>query len=104
MWLVLELFPEDAARVRFGQRVSAELQSLPGETFEGRIAFVAPIVDPEKRVVRVRVEFLNPDGMLRPGDYANASIRLPIGQEGEVYDAPRAGRWISTMHLQIIRD
>ncbi len=104
VWLVLELFPEDAARVRFGQRVSAELQSLPGETFEGRIAFVAPIVDPEKRVVRVRVEFLNPDGLLRPGDYANASIRLPIGQEGEVYDAHLAGRWISPMHPQIIRD
>ena len=104
VWLMLELYPEDAARIRFGQRVEAEMQSLHGELFTGRVAFIAPTVDPGKRSVGVRVEFLNPDGTLRPGDYANASITLPIGQQGEVYDADLAGRWISPMHPQIISD
>lgn len=104
VWLVLELYPEDAARIRFGQRVQAEMQSLPGERFNGRVAFIAPTVDQKKRTIGVRVEFLNTDGHLRPGDYANASIYLPIGQKGEVYDADLAGRWISPMHPQIISD
>ncbi len=104
VWLMLELFPEDAARIRFGQRVDAEMQSLPGERLEGRVAFVDRTVDVNKRTVGVRVEFLNEDRRLRPGDYANATIHLPIGQEGEVYDADLAGRWISPMHPQIIRD
>ena len=51
VWLMLELYPDDAARVRFGQRVEAEVQSLPGRTFEGRVAFVSPTV--RKRTVRV---------------------------------------------------
>jgi membrane fusion protein, copper/silver efflux system len=102
VWLMLELYPEDAARIRFGQRVEAEMQSLHGDRFTGRVAFVAPTVDPRKRTVGVRVEFLNTDGTLRPGDYADASITLPIGQQGEVYDAELAGRWISPMHPQII--
>ncbi|MCH7748509.1 MAG: alpha-glucan family phosphorylase [Acidobacteria bacterium] len=40
VWLMLELFPDDAAQIRYGQRVEAEVQSLPGEIFSGRVAFV----------------------------------------------------------------
>ena len=31
VWLMLELFPEDAATVRYGQKVNASIQSLPGK-------------------------------------------------------------------------
>jgi Cu(I)/Ag(I) efflux system membrane fusion protein len=104
VWLMLELYPEDAARIRFGQRVEAEVQSLPGSRFDGRVAFIDPVVDPQSRTVGVRVEFLNDDRALRPGDYAQATIFVAIGEEGDVYDADLAGRWISPMHPQIIRD
>ncbi len=104
VWLMLELYPEDAARIRYGQRVEAEMQSLPGQVFNGRVAFIDREVNRKKRTVGVRVEFLNNDGDLRPGDYANATIYLPIGQQGEVYDSELAGRWISPMHPQIISD
>lgn len=104
VWLMLELFPEDASRIRFGQTVDATFQSLPGERFQGRVAFIDPTVDPQKRTVGVRVEFLNNDGRLRPGDFATATIHLPIGQQGDIYDDALAGKWISPMHPQIIRD
>lgn len=104
VWLMLELYPEDAARIRFGQQVTARVQSLPGQTFQGRVAFIDPTVDAASRTVGVRVEFLNKNRRLRPGDYAQAVIEAPIGQSGQVYDADLAGRWISPMHPQIIRD
>jgi Cu(I)/Ag(I) efflux system membrane fusion protein len=103
VWLMLKLFPEDATRIRFGQRVEAAVQSLPGEKLVGRVAFIDPTVDRDTRTVGVRVELLN-DGRLRPGDYAEAFITLPIGPRGNVYDADLAGKWISPMHPQIIRD
>ncbi|HUG90033.1 MAG TPA: efflux RND transporter periplasmic adaptor subunit [Planctomycetaceae bacterium] len=104
VWLMLQLYPEDAARIRFGQHVEAEVQSLPGEFFSGRVAFVNPTVDDRTRTVAVRVEMPNPHRKLRPGDYARAQIAVPLGAEGRVYDADLAGRWISPMHPQIIRD
>ncbi|OYP37955.1 hypothetical protein CGZ80_03790 [Rhodopirellula sp. MGV] len=104
VWLMLQLYPEDASRVRFGQQVSAELNSLPGVALQGRVAFVDPSVDRKNRTVGVRVEFRNDDGKLRPGDYAEATIDVPIGPQGEVYDAELANKWISPMHPQIIRD
>ena len=107
VWLMLELFPEDAAAVRFGSKVYAELRSLPGEEFVGRVAFVDPTVDPMTRTVGVRVEMLNPDGRLRPGDYATARIEAPAvpAPPGEpVYDPDLAMKYVSPMHPQIVRD
>ncbi|MBW3539599.1 MAG: efflux RND transporter periplasmic adaptor subunit [Planctomycetes bacterium] len=104
VWLMLELFPDDASRIRFGQEVEAEIQSLPGQVFHGRVAFIDPVVSEKTRTVGVRVEFLNADRRLRPGDYATATIRVPVGAEGEVYDADLAGKWISPMHPQIVRE
>ncbi len=104
VWLMLRLFPEDATRIRFGQSVEATIQSIPGETLIGRVAFVDPTVDLKTRTVGIRVELLNADRRLRPGDYATARIRLPIGTHGETYDANLANKWISPMHPQIVRD
>lgn len=79
VWLMLELFPEEASAIRTGQPVRADVQSLPGRSFDGRVAFVDPNVDEATRTVGVRVEIANPDGLLRIGDFATAKIDVPIG-------------------------
>lgn len=107
VWLVLELFPEDAAYVHFGQKVTARVRSVPGKVFDGRVAFINPVVNPSTRTVGVRVEVVNETGELRPGDYAEAELSLPIspkGTPGNIYDPELAGKYISPMHPQIISD
>lgn len=104
VWLMLDLYPNDAAAVKFGQQVEAEFQSLPGEVYTGRVAFIDPMVNPKTRTVSVRVEMTNFDGRLKPGDYATATIRVPAIPRDEVYDPALAGKWISPMHPQIIRN
>ena len=83
VWLRLELFPAEAARVREGQVVEASVNSLPGEKFTGRVLLVEPVVDAKTRTVGVRVELPNPDGVLRPGDFATAEIELPLARSGD---------------------
>src|SRR5690606_23021691 len=46
----------------------------------------------------------NEQRLLRPGDYARAELHVPLGREGRVFDAELAGKWISPMHPQIVRD
>lgn len=104
VWLMLDLFPDDAALIRFGQQVEAEIRSYPGEVFTGRVAFIAPTVSPETRTVRVRVEMLNFDGKLRPGDYATARVSVPAMPSDQTYDPALADKFISPMHPQVIRE
>lgn len=106
VWLLLELFPDDANTVRYGQQVAATVKSLPGDVFTGRIAFIDPSVDPKTRTVRIRVVIDNSDGRLRIGDYAKAEIAVPIGRStgDAIYDPVLAGKWISPRHPHIIAD
>ena len=76
VWLILKLFPADAAQLQLGMRVTAMVDSLPGQTFDGEVAFISPTIDPESRTVRVRVVLPNPDEQLRIGDYARARVPM----------------------------
>ncbi len=106
VWLILQLFPDDAAAIRYGQKVEATVQSLAGKTFAGRVAFIDPNVDPATRTVGVRVVIPNPGGLLRVGDYAKATIRVALAASGDgsgpIYDAELAHKWISPRHPHII--
>ncbi len=106
VWLMLRLFPEDAATIRYGQKVNAEIQSLPGQTFVGRVAFIDPNVDPKTRTVGVRVVMPNSDGLLRIGDYARATIDVPMSdsQQPLAYDPELANKWISPRHPHVVAD
>jgi len=110
VWLILKLFPEDAAHVYFGQKVTAEVQSHPGQDFTGRVAFIDPDVDPQTRTVGVRVVVSNNQGQLKIGDYARATISVPVGiNAGNTsspvrYDPDLAGKFISPRHPHIIRN
>ena len=106
VWLMLELFPEDASAVRYGQAVEATLKSLPDKAFSGRIAFIDPEVDKRTRTVSVRVVLDNADGLIRIGDYAKARITIPIGATNDrlIYDPELANKWISPRHPHIVSD
>lgn len=108
VWLMLDLFPEDAAAIRYGQRVDAEVQSLPGRRFPGRVAFVDPVVNSKTRTVGVRVVLLNENRMLRIGDFARANVQVDLEPTGEaadeIYDPELAGKWISPRHPHVIED
>jgi len=105
VWLMLDLFPEDAAAIRYGQKVEAEMQSLPGRKFSGRVAFIDPMVDPIKRTVGVRVVIPNDNGLLRIGDYAKATVQVSFaGSESQasIYDPELANKWISPRHPHVV--
>ena len=107
VWLLLDMFPEETNFLKFGLKVSASIRSIPDQKFDGRISFISPTIDKKTRTVRVRVEIPNPHGLLRPGDFANASIRVPVGMSGsgsKIYDSELAGKYISPMHPAEVSD
>ncbi len=74
LWIQLDAYESDLPRLQVGQEVSLQVEAVPGQTFEGRVAFVDPTLDPQRRTARVRVEVSNPEGVLRPGMFAEATV------------------------------
>lgn len=76
LWIELDLYERDLARVRPGQSVSVTTAAYPGRVFPGEVSYVGDILDPVKRAVHVRVEIPNPERALKPGMFATANIHV----------------------------
>lgn len=74
LWVQLDAYESDLPRIRQGQQVLLEVSSLPGEAFEGEVAFIDPVVDRSTRTARVRIEVPNKERRLRPGMLAEATL------------------------------
>ena len=104
VWLKMEAFESDLPWLRYGQDVSFNVEAIPGKTFHGRIAFIDPQLDPQRRIVRIRVNVANKNRLLKPGMFANASAQSKVALHGRVLSADLAGKWISPMHPEIVKD
>ena len=85
IWAQLDAYEGDLGRIAKGQHVTLEISSFPGEKFEGKVAFVDPIVDPRTRTAQIRVVVPNPDGKLSPGMFADAVIAAGDGDAEAVH-------------------
>ena len=104
VWLELEAYESDLPWVRYGQKVTFEVEALPGEQFEGRVAFIEPEINPVTRVTKVRLNVENKKLQLKPGMFARARVQALVAADGKVIDPGLAGKWISPMHPEIVKD
>jgi len=87
VWVLADVYESEAPFVRTGQTARISLSYLPGRTWTGNVTFIAPVVDEKTRTVKVRLEFSNPDEVLKPGMYAEASLERALGRVLTVPDS-----------------
>jgi len=104
VWLMVEAYESDLPWIRYGQDVEFTVDSIPGEVFHGRVAFIDSELDPMRRVASVRVNVDNSTGLLKPGLFAKVRIASRMTADGRVIDPELVGKWISPMHPEIIKD
>ncbi|MAG30400.1 MAG: efflux transporter periplasmic adaptor subunit [Deltaproteobacteria bacterium] len=81
MWVLIDLPEWDAAGVRRGQQVEVRVDGVEGRTFAGKVTWIASEVDPRTRSVAARAELRNPDGLLRAGQFARATIHVAAPED-----------------------
>jgi cobalt-zinc-cadmium efflux system membrane fusion protein len=77
VWIWIDVFEKDLRRVHADDDVSVQVDAFPGETFHGRVSFLAGSVDAATRTVRARIDVDNHDGRLRPGMFARVRLSDP---------------------------
>ncbi|MBI3597118.1 MAG: efflux RND transporter periplasmic adaptor subunit [Nitrospirae bacterium] len=80
VWIYADIYEYEIPSVKVGQGATVTLASYPGETFKGRAIYIYPYLDKETRTVKIRMEFPNPQGQLKPGMYGNVEIRGEVGR------------------------
>jgi len=77
VWIEADVFEKDLALVDEGQGALVSFEAYPGRVFTGHVTFVYPTVSVQARTARLRLELPNPEGILKPGMYAQIRLSVP---------------------------
>jgi membrane fusion protein, heavy metal efflux system len=73
VWIVCDVFENDLGSVRLGENADIRLNAYPNRVITGTISNIGPILDPNIRSAKVRIEVQNP-GLMRLGMFATATF------------------------------
>jgi membrane fusion protein, heavy metal efflux system len=77
IWVTANVPEKDIAFVFPGQTVRVTFRAYPDEVFSGKVLFVSDVVESDTRRNKVRIAFDNPDRILKPNMFANATFMAP---------------------------
>jgi membrane fusion protein, copper/silver efflux system len=86
VWVNADIYEFELSQIRLGQSASISLSYFPGRTFQGKVAWISPVLDEKTRTVKVRLEFPNPEFALKPEMYTNVEIGIDAGRKLAVPD------------------
>jgi cobalt-zinc-cadmium efflux system membrane fusion protein len=102
LWMVASARESDAPYFRVGDQARVTVPAYPGRTFDARVSFVAPVIDPATHRLLVRANIANPDLTLKPDMLAefeivtgSASPVLTVPESAVVYEGADAHVWVA---------
>lgn len=83
VWILCDVYENDLASVHLGETAEIRLNAYPDKVYTGRISNVGPILDPNLRTAKVRIQVTNP-GLMKLGMFVTATFH---GQKKEMHAA-----------------
>lgn len=80
VWVMFDAYESDLQFLNIGNKISFTIQALPGINFVGNIIFIDPVIDPNTRVSKVRVEINNQLGKLKPEMFATGIVNANLSE------------------------
>jgi membrane fusion protein, heavy metal efflux system len=81
IWVTANVQEKDIHFVHKGDPATATFAAYPTEPFQGKVLFVADVLDPDTRTAKVRIVYPNRDGRLRPAMFATVTLKTWDTQE-----------------------
>jgi cobalt-zinc-cadmium efflux system membrane fusion protein len=73
VWILCDVFENDIPRIKLGQDARIKVNSYPDLPVSGRISDIGPVLDPQTRTAKVRIQVANP-GFLKLGMFVTATF------------------------------
>ncbi|HEX9740894.1 MAG TPA: efflux RND transporter periplasmic adaptor subunit, partial [Ignavibacteriaceae bacterium] len=80
LWNLSEVYENDLGHIKEGNKVRVSFHSYPGETFDGRVSLIYPVVNPQTRTVKVRSTIMNKGNRLKPNMYSETKFEINLGE------------------------
>ena len=90
LWLMFDAYESDLPFVAIGDKVVFTAKAAPSSSFSGAITFIDPVLDPQTRVAKVRVEMNNESGKLKPEMFVNGIVKSELSTSTNELVIPRS--------------
>ena len=80
--VVLTIPEQFVSAVAAGQSVTFDVDAYPGRSFEGKVKYISPSLEADRRALTVEAVVPNPNGDLKPGLFATARLEQPSRTPG----------------------
>jgi Cu(I)/Ag(I) efflux system membrane fusion protein len=80
VWVIAEFYENDMKNIKSGYKAIIKSDIL-GFATQGKISYIFPYIDPQKRTLKVRIDVENKNLILKPGMYVSAYIHIPLGKK-----------------------
>jgi len=74
VWVWASIHESDLSKVAEGDEVQVKTIAYPDKIFTGRVKKVATMLDPSSRVIKIRTELRNDEGLLKPEMFATVLL------------------------------
>jgi membrane fusion protein, heavy metal efflux system len=74
VWIICDVYENDLDAVHVGGYADIRLNAYPDKVLKGQIDNILPILDPNIRTAKVRIEVPNPEAMMRIGMFVTATF------------------------------
>ncbi len=90
VWVMFDAYESDLPWIKMGDHVELTLQSIPGKSFDGKVTYIDPFINPTTRVTNVRIELPNPGLKLKPEMFANGVLHSKIAESADHLLIPKS--------------
>lgn len=105
VWILFDVYESDMAWVKKGDEVNFTVQSLPGESFKGKISYIDPVINPMTRVAKARVEVMNKGLKLKPEMFVSGTVEAELPIKSDAIIVPKtAVMWTGQRSVVYIKN
>lgn len=79
LWVVIDVYEKDMSRLKVGAGVKVSVTAFPDKIFNGKLSYIADVVDEKTRTEKARVTIDNASGLLKPGMFASVLVETKQG-------------------------
>lgn len=90
VWAVFDVYENQVGMLREGQELEMSIAAFPGKVHTGKITFIEPIFQEERRTALMRVVLNNKNGALKPGMFVEANVQAPFDLHSDHVIVPRS--------------
>lgn len=104
LWLMLDVYESDIQWVGIGAKVQFTIASFPGKSFEGKVAYLDPFIDPQTRVAKARVHIDNKEGLLKPEMFVTGKLESELSPNEQKIAVPKSAiMWTGTRSVVYVK-